>query len=523
MMGATPTSSASAQGPDPTHLWEWFRRRTERDPSNPALTFENRCYSYGELVDEAKRLSCVLASGGVGPGDRVAFVGLNHPVIPIALMATSRLGAIFVPLNFRLTAEELRAVIADAGVHTLIADEEHAAVIDRVREDLGCRRFLRLGSESLGWESLTTRLAERLPVPVAVEGEPGDVAVLMYTSGTTGRPKGVMMSNDNLWFATLGGVLTIDLTSRDVTLICLPLFHAAGLGMLLLPSLMAGAHTILLQGFEPDRVLGELEARRVSLTMLVPTMMLMVSQRARFVAADLSSLRLVIAGAAPVPEPLLKVYAERGIPVSHCYGMTETTSLASSLTASRALDKIGSCGRPTMVMQMRLVDGEGRTITTPGERGEVCLRGRCITRGYWNQPETTALAIRDGWLHSGDVAWFDDEGYFYICDRLKDLIISGGENVYPAEVESVLYGHPAIAQVAVIGVADERWGERVAAVVVRKPEQTLDLEDLRRYAELKLARYKLPSALILVDVLPINSSGKLLKTELRKRYAGTSS
>lgn len=512
-------TSTTAKGPEPTSVAEWFRRRAERDPESPALTFEGRTYTYGELQGEAERLSAVLAAGGVTQGDRVAFLGLNHAIAPIALMAASRIGAILVPVNFRLSAEEIATILVDAGVHTLIADSGHAPSVDKVRQELPCRRYLRLGDAADGWESLSSCLSSAGAVPAAVEGAPDDVAILMYTSGTTGRPKGVMMTNDNVWFATLSGVLTIDLTSRDTTLICLPLFHAAGLCMLLLPTLMAGAHATLLQGFDPDRVLSELERWKVTVSMLVPTMMLMVSQRPSFDGADLSAMRLVIAGAAPVPEPLMRTFASRGIPVSHCYGMTETTSLASSLAANKAMDKLGSCGRPTMMTEFRLVDPTGRTITTPGERGEVCMRGRCITRGYWNQPHSTANAIRDGWLHSGDIAWFDQDGYFYVCDRLKDMVISGGENVYPAEVESVLYDHPAVAQAAVIGVPDARWGERVAAVVVLKAGQTLDIDALRAYAEPKLARYKLPSALFLTDALPLNSSGKLLKTELRKRYA----
>lgn len=512
-------NSALVAGPDPTSLAEWFRRRAAREPTSPALTFEGRTYRYGDLLREAEKLSAVLAVGGVGEGDRVAFVGSNHVMAPIALLASARIGAIYVPVNFRLNADELAAIVKDAGVHTLIADQARSSVVDAVRRDLPCLRYLHINEAMEGWESLAALTSDVVAVPPAVERRPDDVAILMYTSGTTGKPKGVMMSNDNIWFSTLSGVLTIDLTSSDVTLICLPLFHAAGLCMMLLPTLMAGAHAIVLPGFDAALVLDEMERHLVTVSMLVPTMMLMVSQCDAFETTDLSAMRLVVAGAAPVPEPQLCVYAARGIPVSHCYGMTESTSLASSLAPSQAMVKLGSCGRPAMMTEMRLIGADGSAVTVPGERGEVCLRGRCITRGYWNQPEATASAIQDGWLHSGDLGYFDEDGCFYICDRLKDMIISGGENVYPAEVESALYDHPAIAQVAVIGIPDERWGERVVAVAVFKPQQSLDLASLRAHAELKLARYKLPGALLVVDALPVNSSGKLLKTELRKRFA----
>lgn len=510
--------TTSAAGPDPTSVSEWFRRRAARDSAAPALSFESRHWNYGELQTQIERLSAVLAEGGVRRGDRVACLCFNNPITPTTLMAASRLGAIFVSLNFRLNAEELKAVITDAGVHTLIADERHAAIIEGFRENLPCTRFFALENPLAEWEALPSCLARVSEVPEAVAANAEDLAMIMYTSGTTGKPKGVMMSNDNLWFATLSGVLTIDFTSRDVTLIALPLFHAAGLCMLLLPTLMAGAHAVLLQEFDADRVLSELEHQRITVSMLVPTMMLAISNRPRFADADLTALRLIIAGAAPVPEPLLRRFEGRGIPVSHCYGMTESTSLVSSLAPDKATSKIGSCGRPTMMTEFRLVDADGHELTQPGERGEVCIRGRSVTSGYWQQPDSSSSALRDGWLHSGDIAWRDEEGYYYICDRLKDMIITGGENVYPAEVESVLLDHPAVGQVAVIGLPDEKWGERVVAVVVPAAEQRPELESLRGFAEARLARYKLPSALFLIDAMPLNSSGKLLKSELRRRF-----
>lgn len=312
-------------------------------------------------------------------------------------------------------------------------------------------------------------------------------------------------------------MLAVNYNAEHIALTSAPLFHSGGMCVMTLPTLMAGGHVIVHEHFDPDALLDDIERYEVTSLFMVPAMMSTVSQHERFASADLTSVCIIVAGAAPVPEPLLRLYGTRGIPVSQCWGLTESATGATFLGTDRALDKLGSCGTAGMLNEVRLIDFEGREITTPGVHGELCVRGDTVSPGYWNLPEATAEALgSDGWFRTGDVAYQDEDGYFYIADRLKDMIISGGENVYPAEVESVLYGHPDIREVAVIGAPDERWGERVVAVAVLDQGRHLELEELREFATVNLARYKLPLELRIVDTLPRNTTGKVLKHQLRQ-------
>jgi fatty-acyl-CoA synthase len=520
MSPAAPTSMAANARVrlDPQGLAESFRRRAARGPDRPALSFEGRTWTYGDTQTRVEQLSAVLANGGIKAGDRVAYLGFNHPEEMALLFATARLGAIFVPLNFRLSSRELAQIIADAGVHTLIVDAHHPALIDAVRGDLPCQRYLSM-APAAGWDSLTEAMSAPLAIPPPVNGAPDDVVTLIYTSGTTGRPKGVMLSNRNFWANNLSWLLTSDYTSHDITLNVAPLFHVGGLCVVSLPTLLVGGHLILSANFDPAQFMRDLIAYRVTVTFMVPAMMIFISQHPDFDNADLRSLRLIVAGGAPVPEPLLRQYAGRDIPVSQCYGMTEATSGVAFLETDRAIAKLGSCGRAGMLNEVRLLDFSGQVVTVPGERGEICMRGDNVTPGYWNLPEVTAQCFDvEGWFRSGDVGYFDEEGFYFICDRVKDMIISGGENIYPAEVESVIYEHPAVAEAAVIGAADERWGERVLALVVLKPGHTLDLDSLQAFAAGKLARYKMPRELKVIPTMPRNPNGKVIKLELRQQY-----
>jgi fatty-acyl-CoA synthase len=460
-----------------------------------------------------------LKEGGLNFGDRVAYIGFNHPLMLVTLFAAARIGAVFVPLNYRLSLAELIAIVEDANAHTLIADEQHALRIDGARHHLPCKRYLILGATTVSWEAVPLFATEELAAPLPTPAASGDLVLLLYTSGTTGKPKGVTVSNGNIWTSIIDAILTHNFKSSDVTLNAAPLFHAAGLCTMSLPTLMAGGHLILQRGFDVPNYLLALEKYHVTVSLMVPAMMLSMSRHESFATVDLSAMRLLVTGAGPVPEPLLDTYNARRIPVSQGYGMTESTSAVTILDSGHAVRKLGSCGRPTLLIDMRLIDSESRVITQPYVRGEVCLRGSSITRGYWNRPLETAAAFdSEGWFHSGDGAYFDEDGFYYICDRIKDMIISGGENIYPAEIENVLYEHPAISELAVIGSPDARWGERVIVVAVLKSGASLSLEELVRFAEPRLARYKLPQELHLVEVLPRTSTGKLIKTELRQRF-----
>jgi fatty-acyl-CoA synthase len=285
-------------------------------------------------------------------------------------------------------------------------------------------------------------------------------------------------------------------------------------------TLLAGGHLVLQRAFDPQAVLDAVARHRVSVSFAVPAMLLFISQHPAFASADLSSLRLVAVGGAPMPEPLLRLYGARGIPVHQGYGMTETASMITFLHPDRSMDKLGSSGTPPLLTEIKLIDADGAEVVAAGATGEICVRGGNVMPGYWNRPDATKAAFtEDGWFRSGDVGYRDAEGFLFVCDRLKDMVISGGENIYPAEVESVLYDHPDIAEVAVIGAPDAQWGERVVAVVAPKPGRMITLDELRDYAQQRLARYKLPKELRLVDALPRNPTGKVLKASLRQGNA----
>ena len=500
-------------------LGNWFYQRSKRSPNRRALTFEGKTATYAEMQARFDRLAGALRKNGVCRGDRVAFIGFNQPTFFDTMFAAARLGAIFVPLNFRLTGPELDYIINDAGVHTIVADSAHRPLIDGIRANLPCRHFVSADKDAEGWPSIETFTARVTPLR---EGEPtdaDDVAVIMYTSGTTGRPKGAMLTHGNLWWSAAMGMLAADAYEDDVTLVVAPLFHIGGLNVTTLAALQKGAEVVLHRGFDPNRWIEDVQKYKVKSAFAVPAMLLMVSQNPAFATADLSSLRIIMCGGAPVPEPLLHLYAKRGVPVNQGYGLTETAPSLTLLTSEWGAKKLGSAGTPGFFMDVALMDGEGKFLKAPGERGEVVCRGPNVMKGYWNKPEATAAAIDPaGWFHTGDVGYFDEDGFLYICDRVKDMIITGGENVYPAEVEAVLYAHPAIAEVAVLGQPDEKWGEAVVAVAALKPGQSLNLEGLRAWASERLARYKLPSRFEVVEALPRNPAGKVLKFELRYRF-----
>ncbi|HEX9260742.1 MAG TPA: long-chain fatty acid--CoA ligase [Acidimicrobiales bacterium] len=500
-------------------LGNWLYQRARRSPNRRALTFEGSTWTYAELQERIDRCASALRAQGVCHGDRVGFIGFNQPAFLVTLFGAARIGAIFVPLNFRLTGPELAYIIGDAGVHTLVADGPHRPVIDGIRRELPCRAYWSADEAAEGWPALDD--LARAQVPVA-HGEPVDadeVAVIMYTSGTTGRPKGAMLTHGNFWWNNTNALLQLDILEDDVDLVVAPLFHIGGLNVTTLITLQKGGELVLHRGFDPARFLEDVPRYGITTTFAVPAMLLFVSQHPAFDSTDLNSLRLIVCGGAPVPEPLMKLYNGRGIPINQGYGLTETAPMVTFLTSEHGLAKLGSAGTTPAFTEVRIIDGDGTVLTEPMARGEVCVKGPNVMKGYWNKPEATAAAIdAEGWFHTGDVGYLDEDGFLFIADRVKDMVITGGENVYPAEVESVLYEHPTIAEVAVVGLPDERWGEAVVAVVALKPGDTLTLDELRSWATDRLARYKLPTRLEVVDALPRNPAGKVLKFELREKF-----
>ncbi len=490
-------------------------RRVELNPARIALIFEEQELRYDEFGERVRRLATLLRSGGVCVGDRVGYLGLNHPVLLETMFAAQALGAIFVPMNYRLTAQELTFIINDAGIHTLVVDDATRPALEPALDGLCCTQYFTSESVADGWRHLPTERAAAEPLAAAVSVDIHDVAIIMYTSGTTGLPKGAMLTHGNILWNNINSMLAFGGSPDDVILTAAPLFHIGGLNVMTLGSFHVGSTVVLLRNFDAAQVLTDFERYKVTNMFGAPAMFLFMSQHPSFAQTDLSSIRVLLCGAAPVPESLIELYGARGIDFCQGYGLTETSPFSAFLTPEWSTSKLGSAGQPPLYSETRIVDDNNQPLPAGG-RGEICLRGPNIMKGYWNRPEATAEAIDgEGWFHSGDVGYFDDDGFLFICDRLKDMVISGGENVYPAEVESALYKHEAIAEVAVIGLPDEKWGEAVTAVVALHDGHQLTIEELRSFAETMLARYKLPLRLHVVDALPRNPAGKVLKFVLK--------
>jgi fatty-acyl-CoA synthase len=489
-------------------------------PDTPSLVYEERTFTAAEVDDRAARLASVLAAGGVRPGDRVGYVGLNSATLLFTYLACARLRAVFVPVNFRLAAAEVGQVLDDAGVHTVIAEPGHCSLVDSGI----ARQHLLIdddpvvpvrGEPAPPWRRLSTMNAVDPPPPLVCHAE--DLALLLYTSGTTARAKGVMLTYGNIWWNDRNFDAAAATHPDDVALVVAPLYHVGGLNSFTLRILARGGTVVVRRGFDPERVAADIERYRVSGMFAVPVMYAALLRTSAFVHCDRSSLRAVMVAGAPVPPGLIAEYAEHGIPLQQAWGLTETAPMATYLPIAQTLAKLGSAGIPAPYTEIRLVrPGTLEEITAPRVRGEVCVRGPNVTPGYWNSPDATAAAFDDaGWFHSGDIGELDADGYLSIVDRLKDMIISGGENVYPAEVERVLVDYPGVLDVAVVGAPDEKWGETVVAVLACEVAAEPTVEQVGRFATGKLARYKVPTQVLRTDTLPRSPSGKLDKHTIR--------
>ncbi len=495
-------------------LANWFRERAQCTPERRALHFEGRDWTYGEMQREIEDCAGRLAAIGIARGDRVAFLGHNQPMFLFVLFACARLGAIFVPLNFRLTGPELAFMIEDCKACALIVDAAHRGVVEPQFPWLLSLKSTLAVEDSARW------IGGPPPATLPVRAQEDDVALIMYTSGTTGRPKGAMLTHGNIWWNNAINMHTFDTLAQDVTLVPAPVFHIGGLNVTTLVTFQKGGLVILRRTFDPGQALADIAAHKVTTMFGVPAMFLFMAQHSSFAETDLSSVRVLIVGGAPCPLPVLNIYLARGVSMQQGYGLTETSPTVSFLAPEYALSKVGSSGRTAMFVEVKIVDSDGRAIETPHGQGEILVRGPNVTKGYWGLPEATAKAIDpDGWFHTGDAGFFDEEGFLTISDRIKDMIITGGENIYPAEIESQLMRHPAIAEVGVIGEPDSQWGEKAVAVVALKPGASLTLEELRSFAERSLAHYKLPKRLEIVNALPRNATGKILKYQLRQTFA----
>ena len=491
-------------------LATWIERWAGFAPEKAALVCDGETITYGDLAGRIARTAAGLARTlGIGRGDRVAFLGENCPEALVMLFACARLGAIHVPLNWRLAIPEQLTILNHCGARAMVTEPRFAEVAAAAREAIPDLTLL--STDALDG------LAGGEPLARAAGVNEDSAALLVYTAGTTGRAKGALLSQGALLWNAVNSTHLHDLTSADVVLTTIPMFHVGGLNIQTLPALHAGATVHIHRRFDVAATFAALADDRPTLLVLVPAQMRALLDDPGWATADLSSLRMLTTGSTIVPHALIEAFHARGVPVGQVYGTTETAPIATGLRADQAFDHVGSAGLPALHCEIRLVD-EGGGDVGAGARGEVWVRGPNVMREYWRDAEASEAALADGWFRTGDVGERDEGGFLTIVDRKTDVIISGGENVYPAEVERFLAAAPAIAEAAVVGRADARWGEVPVAVVVRADP---GLEEAGVLALLKdrLARYKQPRAVIFVEALPRNAMGKVEKPALRELVA----
>ncbi len=498
-------------------LWSILAHYAAQDPDQVATLFEGKATTYAELEAGASALAARLADAGYGKGDRIGYLGKNSDQYFALLFAVARLGAVLVPLNWRLAADELGFIVADSEMTCLFSDEELAAAADALAQAAGIPRL------SLAESLLATRegglgLPDYVPDPEAVVFQ-------VYTSGTTGRPKGAMLSNRNLlalrapgyraglaWFPPRGCIVGQ----------VLPVAHIAGTAYALF-GFYAGARIVIAREFDAGSLPALIARERISQILLAPAAMQMVLEHPASADADFSSLEYITYGAAPIPEALLRqAIARLGCGFVQMYGMSEAAGGVVALQpqdhVSGVPGRLRSAGTAMPAVSIAIVDDDWNFLP-PGTTGEVAVLSPSVMPGYWKRPDANAEVFGpDGWMRTGDIGQIDAEGYLFILDRAKDMIISGGENVYPAEVENAIFGHPDVADVAVVSAPSERWGEEVVALVVPRPGATPDLASILAWLDGKLARFKLPKRLVLVDSLPRNAGNKLLRRVLREPF-----
>ena len=490
-------------------------------PEHAAVVQGDRRLTYRQLNERSSRLAQALGATGVGAGDRIAYLDSTAPEVLELLFAVSKLRAVIVPVNWRLATPELAAVLSDSKARVLIAGIRFAACAETLAAEAGARLIVVGDDGPRGYEP---SLAAHPPLDPGARGAADDVVIQMYTSGTTGVPKGVLTTHRNLAAAAETSPRW-EFNGDSVSLTPLPMFHIGGIGWAFV-GLWNGATTILAREFDPRAILDLLEQARVTNAVFVPTMLQMLTSVPGAAERDYSSLRSIAYGASPITTPALKA-ALRTFRCSlfGIYGLTETTGAVTQLDpedhdpGGPRGHLLRSAGRPYPWVQLRIADPDTGAPRRPREVGEVWLRAPNVTPGYFNRPDETARAITpDGWLRTGDGGYVDEEGYLFLTDRIKDMIVSGGENVYPIEVEEALAQHPAVSEVAVVGLPQERWGEIVTALIVRRPGAHVSAEELVSFARKRLAGYKLPRRVEFVDELPRTPSGKVLKRQLRELH-----
>lgn len=509
------------------YLTQSLHRAAQQHPKRIALRCGSRQRTFAEFADRVARLAGALRQLGMQEGDRVAMLSLNSDRYLEYQMAVPWGGGVMNPCNIRWSAAEILYSLDDSGSSILLVDDTFRPMAEQFRRDarsLGEVIYCGDGEVPVGMHGYEALIAANAPVPDATRrGE--DLAGIFYTGGTTGFPKGVMLSHTNMISSSLALHAEGLATPGGTYLHAAPMFHLADMAMSLMHCIEGNTHSFI-SAFSPEAVLDTLARDRVTCVLLVPTMIqMLVDHPAMKTPRDLSALKTIIYGASPIAEAVLEraMAALPGVGFAQAYGMTELSPLATVNPAwthtaeGRKAGKLRAAGRAGYCIELKIVGPDGQEVAR-GTVGEVVVRGPNVMQGYWNKPELTAAAVRDGWMHTGDGAWMDEDGFIFIADRLKDMIITGGENVYSGEVENAVAQHPGVAACAVIGIPSDQWGEAVHAVVVRKPGQDVSDADVIAHCKLLIAGYKCPRSVAFVDALPLSGAGKVLKTKLREPF-----
>ncbi|OZF45763.1 long-chain fatty acid--CoA ligase [Rhodococcus sp. 14-2470-1a] len=495
-------------------------RNADRFPDAVAVSETDREVTHAELRTRVDALSVALLELGIQRGDILGVLLYNHIEFIETMFAANRIGAAVVPLNYRLSDAEWSFILDHANAVAIVTEAEFADKIDAIAPGLPLLKHKLTLSDTQddSWTKYSHLVDRHLGARTElVDVEPSDLQRLMYTSGTTARPKGVMISHENLIYKNLAHILEFSLTSADTTLVCGPLYHVGGMDLPGLATLHVGGRLRLLRKFDPVLVIDAIENLKPTNIWLAPSMMNAILQLPDIADRDTSSIRFITGGGEKMPVPLLDRIA-RTFPESwfaDAYGLTETVSGDTINDAAHMRSKVGSVGRPVAHTQIAILDDSGNSVSAD-TLGEIAVRGPKVMSGYWRDPEATATALRGGWFHTGDIGRLDSDGFLYIEDRKKDMIVSGGENIASPEVERVLYENPDVIEAAVIGVPDARWGEVPKAFVVLRPGSTIDVEDLKEFCRARLAKYKVPSSIVYIGSLPRTPSGKVLKRSLRE-------
>jgi fatty-acyl-CoA synthase len=483
----------------------WIARHAAFSPRKVAIRFRDADLTYAQFAVRIDRMAAKLAALGVGRGDAVAWLGLNHPDVLALMFACARLGSVLVPLNWRLAPPEHARMLSICRPRVLFFEEPFAPQVNQIGVACPVHRH----ADDL-WNGDAT-----LP---AVAGNADSPVLLCFTSGSTGVPKGVPITQRAIFWNAINSTHMHDMTSADRILTTLPLFHVGGFNVQTTPALHCGATVVLHPRFEPQAALDAIERECITLTVLVPSQLAPMMELPRWQTADFSSLRMITTGSTIISEALVRKINARGVPLIPVYGSTETCPVASYVRAEDAERKAGSAGVPALHCDIRIADDNGCTLPA-GSDGEILVRGPNVATEYWNAPEQSAQAFVNGWYHSGDIGHFDDEGHLYVVSRKKDMIISGGENIYPAELEEILVECPAVQEACVVGRPDARWGETVVAAIVLRPGSKLSRAEVMALFQGRIARYKHPRDVLFLPDLPRSGLGKVLKDEVRRTVA----